>query len=47
MKNFGDFVHYYDILDVIGMVEGIARMSKIYLTHSFESLRLVNMSLTY
>ena len=30
VQNLGDFVKYYDDLDVIGLVKGIEKMSKIY-----------------
>ena len=30
MQNFGDFVKFYNDLDVLGLVEGIVKMSKIY-----------------
>ena len=30
MQNFGDFVKYYNNLDVLGLVEGIVKMSRVY-----------------
>ena len=30
MKTFGDYVRYYNDLDVTGLVEGIVKMSKIF-----------------
>ena len=30
MKTFGYFVKYYNELDIIGLVEGIGKMQKVY-----------------
>ena len=30
MQNFGDFVKYYNDLDVLGLVEGIVKMNRVY-----------------
>ena len=39
MKNFGDFVKYYNDLDVIGLVEGIQKMQKVYIDQKLDMFK--------
>ena len=39
MKKFGDYVKYYNNLDVTGMVEGLEKMAKIYEDHGLVMLK--------
>ena len=39
MQNFGDFVRYYNDLDVIGLVQGIEKLSKIYFDQGFNMFK--------